>query len=375
MRVAYVNWIPRPSAWPGLVDKLRHQAKALGRSGLPWEVLVLSDELAGERDGVRYLPIPPVALGGLRRRVARCALIEQALDWQRYDRVLLRYPGAADLSCTGLLDRHGDMIFSEHHTDEPQELRTLVRGPSSWAKWRAECAWGPRWLAGVAGIVAVTPEILALEQRRHRTRRGLALGNGISVADVAPTGSQLNDGVVSLLFSCARFWSWQGLDRLLRGLLEYRGPARVIVHLAGIVVEPADRLLLGRLADHPHVRLIEHGMLDGAALDRVAATCTLGIGTLALGRKHLREACTLKSRDYAARGLPFVFAHQDPDLPDDLPGILRLADDGTAISIARMLAFAHELTPDIPARLRAFAAARLDWSHKLLNLHHFLGGH
>jgi hypothetical protein len=46
----------------------------------------------------------------------------------------------------------------------------------------------------------------------------------------------------------------------------------------------------------------------------VLRNATIGIGTLALHRKNMEEACPLKTREYLANGLPVLIAYKDSDL-------------------------------------------------------------
>jgi glycosyltransferase involved in cell wall biosynthesis len=66
-------------------------------------------------------------------------------------------------------------------------------------------------------------------------------------------------------------------------------------------------------------RFIFHGMRDRDYCQRIFAQCDIGIGTLALERKGMKEACPLKVREYLASGLPVYAGHQDGALPDDFP--------------------------------------------------------
>ena len=66
-------------------------------------------------------------------------------------------------------------------------------------------------------------------------------------------------------------------------------------------------------------RVVYHGVLSHDALDRLYRKMDLGLGTFGLHRKNMKEACTLKSRDYLANGLAVVADHIDSALPEDFP--------------------------------------------------------
>jgi len=59
-----------------------------------------------------------------------------------------------------------------------------------------------------------------------------------------------------------------------------------------------------------------HGFLDEEAYLPLVARAHAALGTLALHRKRMREACPLKLRRYLAYGLPSVIGHLDTDFAD-----------------------------------------------------------
>lgn len=380
MTIAHVNWIPDPDAWPGLVAKLGQQGRAAQAEGLKLEVVVLNRHRDGIHDGVRFVRIrhaDPGPPAHWQEALWRGRLILRSLDLTRYRAIVLRYPGAVDLSVGELVTRLGPRLVTEHHTDQLAELRVLARerGLPGWLKLAAERAWASGLLAGIAGLVAVTDEIRLVEIARGCTAPSLVIANGVDVDGQSATGCRHFDGrTLKLAFSCGRFWSWQGLDRVLAGLSEYRGTLAVELHLLGEVQAHADRDVISRLTrERTNVRVITHGVLDGVRCDRVLSEVNLGISTLALHRKCMRQACPLKSREYAARGLPFVFAYEDDDIPNDFPGVARVAIGDGPINIAELAECASQLSQaSVSAALRAEARRVLDWRPKLCRLDLFV---
>ena len=166
------------------------------------------------------------------------------------------------------------------------------------------------------------------------------------------------------LLALASMSVWQGYDRLIEALARYRGGEPVTVHMVG---GEGDGSLAAwkRLAQERGVadRVVFHGELHGEALDRVAARCDIGVGGLGLHRKGQYRSMTLKLREYMARGLPFVYAVDDPSLPEDPAVCLRLANDESPIDLAELAAFARRAQADeeTPARMRAYAESHMSW--------------
>ena len=91
--------------------------------------------------------------------------------------------------------------------------------------------------------------------------------------------------------------------------------------------------------------------------------CDIGVGGLGLHRKGQYRSMTLKLREYMARGLPFVYAVDDPSLPEDPAFCLRLPNDESPIDLAELAAFARRAQADeeTPARMRAYAESHMSW--------------
>lgn len=382
MRIAHVNWLPRLAGWSGIIGKLRQQAQAARRAELPLEVVVVTADPPVVDDGVIYRRIASASAtppSRFSQALCRLRLIELSVDLTAYDAVVLRYPGAADFTLDGFLARHGRRLVSEHHTDQLAELRLLATSPAGWAKLALEQVRGRRFLAGVRGIVAVTEELRRLQLARcpspaNARVASTAIANGIDVAATAATGFTAFDGrELVLIFSAARFWPWQGLDRLLAGIAAYSGPLRIVLHLLG-EVEAGDLAAITRLRQSAgeRIQIHTHGVLDAVASDAIYRQANLALSTLALHRKAMTEACPLKTREYVARGLPLVYAYQDPDLVADHQGWLRLPSNDGPVEINEVVAYAERLAghtgQGLAAELRAYAAHHLDWQGKLTRL-------
>ena len=111
------------------------------------------------------------------------------------------------------------------------------------------------------------------------------------------------------------------------------------------------------------------GPVQGAALDELTARCDVGMGGLGIHRLGQSVSRPLKQREYMARGLPFFYAVNDPDMPEDESMCRRLPDDETIPDGAEILRFARESRLDaaLPARMRAYAREHLGWERRGAN--------
>ena len=86
-----------------------------------------------------------------------------------------------------------------------------------------------------------------------------------------------------------------------------------------------------------------HGTLFGDELTKVFNQCQFAIGSLGRHRSDITVIKTLKNREYATRGIPFIYSEQDSDF-DHQPYVLKASADETPIDIQRILDFMDHFT-------------------------------
>ena len=192
--------------------------------------------------------------------------------------------------------------------------------------------------------------------------------NGVDVEGIAPLEPRV-PGPELRLVGVANVSYWHGYDRIVLGLRDYYargGRMDVTFDVVGTGADlPALKALVEQSGLQDRVRF--HGSLRGRALDDLLGTCQVGISCVALHRKR-SDTSDLKSREYCARGLPFVIGYADRDFGGDLPFVHHVARDDTPIDIAALLDFHARLVAEHPmyrARMRGFASERLTWREKM----------
>jgi glycosyltransferase involved in cell wall biosynthesis len=157
-----------------------------------------------------------------------------------------------------------------------------------------------------------------------------------------------SDGSIHLI-GVAEVHYWHGYDRLIAGLGEYfkntSNPRQVYFHIVGGVwkSEMYDSMHapgFAELMDKYGIRdrVIFHDQLFGEELNQVFNQCCFAIGSLARHRSGITTIKTLKNREYATRGIPFIYSEQDSDF-DNQPYIIKALPDESPINIQQILDF------------------------------------
>lgn len=172
----------------------------------------------------------------------------------------------------------------------------------------------------------------------------IRISNGIDFSRIK-LKQHRNDTIHELhLIGVAEIHLYHGFDRLILGLLNYYAndpEYKVYFHLVGDFFGQQEENSILPLLRHD-TRLsqyvILHGAKHGEELDALFENADMGIGILARHRSKITRIKTLKNREYAARGLPFIYSEIDNDF-EDKPYILKVSADESPIDIPRIISF------------------------------------
>ncbi len=195
-------------------------------------------------------------------------------------------------------------------------------------------------------------------------RPTIRIANGIDF-DIVPLKTVIppTDDALHLI-AVATIHPWHGFDRAIRGLIEYYAAGapegRIVLHIVGQgVPEVVDgyKHLVSEHAQEENVAF--HGPLFGEALDTVFGRSQIGIGSLARHRSGITHLRSLKNREYAARGIPFVYSEIDDDF-EDMPYVLKAPADESPLDIAALAHFYRQRSWS-PEEIRNSVESILSW--------------
>jgi len=328
---------------------------------------------AGKTENIRIRRLPGAGLGrSISAKLQwpfRLMWAARELGHGGYGAIILRYP-KLPFGWRTFLRRAGVPVITEHHTDELAE----IRGPGGWIRQAASAVEGhvrAGFLRKVSGVIGVTPEITERIHAEAPQAFSATMTNGVDVASVPATGFVPFDGTVLRMVSVAsEFVPWQGLDRLLNGMLTYPGAVRLELVLIGAVPEKLKELVV-RSNRRPGMAVHCPGPAYGPELDARLGSANLAIASLALFRKQMVQACPLKVREYMARGIPFVYGYNDPDVPEDSEFALKVPAEDQPVNMEEVIRFAvrSARSPDLACRMRSYAHDVMDWRGKVKALY------
>ena len=186
-------------------------------------------------------------------------------------------------------------------------------------------------------------------------QRTICISNGVDF-DSIPLHKPIAVTNEIHLIGVAEVHPWHGFDRLIKGLGEYyrqqpvanSNKPDVFFHVVGGVSESMMRdfqAIIHQFGIEKYV--VFHGKLFGDELTAVFNQCQFAIGSLARHRSGITRIKTLKNREYAARGIPFIYSEEDSDF-DQQPYVMKAPADESPVEICQILDFLNRssMSPD-----------------------------
>lgn len=132
--------------------------------------------------------------------------------------------------------------------------------------------------------------------------------NGYDFSRVQPDERSIDTHQVIKLIAVSNMWPLHGYDRLIKGLGDYYavgGDRNIELNIVGSgFVEQEWKELTTSCGLQKHVHF--HGKVFGDDLMKLYQGQALGVNSLAIHRNNLINESTLKTKEYAALGLPII---------------------------------------------------------------------
>ena len=195
----------------------------------------------------------------------------------------------------------------------------------------------------------------------------IRISNGIDFNSVRMKKDNSHPADELHLIGVAEIHRWHGFDRVIQGLAEYYTQPRdlkVYFHIVGYFFSPVEEEEITGIIKKHHLEpyIILYGKKHGEELDEIFDQCDFGIGSLGRHRVGIDHIKTLKNREYAARGIPFIYSETDTDF-DKKPYVLKMPADETAINIENIISFYQQLAIT-PQQIRD-SIENLSWKHQM----------
>ena len=181
------------------------------------------------------------------------------------------------------------------------------------------------------------------------------------------------------IISVAATAFWHGYDRLIEGIHRYYekgGTEQITYHAVGNILPELQKMVRdGHMEEH----VIFHGRQSGEALKALYAQCYLGVDVLGGHRKNYPVSSSLKSREYAAYGLPVISSSPIDYLPADYKYQMLVPYDDSPVSVSALLSFFRRVYDEkdcgsVGKEIRTFAEKRCDMTVTMGQVSEWIAG-
>lgn len=168
--------------------------------------------------------------------------------------------------------------------------------------------------------------------------------NGYDFDSVDPVTDDLPTEVIHVA-AISSMREWHGYERFIEGLGRYYaagGQRDFVLHLVGDGPEKQKYMDTVSKYQLEH-RVVFEGAKHGDELDRLLGSCILAIDSLARHRSGIDVLSSLKSREYGAKGIPFINSCRIDVVDEGFPYMLKVPANEDPIDIEAVETFVDAL--------------------------------
>lgn len=194
--------------------------------------------------------------------------------------------------------------------------------------------------------------------------RTINISNGIDFDSIKMKKIVNNTPSKLTMIGVADIHYWHGFDRVIEGLHQYyKDPQTVDVYfnIVGEGVEKEVAMMKSMTKKYGLEKYVKFlGSSFGDELDNLFEKSDFGIASLGRHRSGITYIKTLKNREYAARGIPFIYSEIDDDF-EQMPYVMKANPDESPINVKSIVDFYKNQTMT-PSEIRNSIINTLSWS-------------
>lgn len=173
-----------------------------------------------------------------------------------------------------------------------------------------------------------------------------------------------SDGDVVNFVSVSKLSRWHGYDRFIEAVAKAAPDVkrRIVFHIVGDGEEK--RKLEGLVEKYGLISNVKfYGIKQGEELDKIYAASDIGVASLGLYRIGLDRITPIKMSEYAAKGLPFVLANNDPRF-EGVDFVYRVGNNDGVFDLEKVIEW-YDRSTFTAVSIREFAENNLTWKEQM----------
>lgn len=205
--------------------------------------------------------------------------------------------------------------------------------------------------------------------------KSIPIKNGIFLEYIPIKSSKINNKKEISLIGLAILHNWHGYERVLNGIYEYYNKHykeyKYLIKLNIVGIGPS-RYKLEEICNsykiNDYVSFL--GLLDGKDLDYTFENSDIALGSLGFYKNGYKMGSPLKTKEYCARGIPFIIGYDDLSFNEDVEYIMKVDNNDSNIDMRQVIKFyeASKKINNLTSIMRKYAEENLTWEKSFENL-------
>lgn len=205
---------------------------------------------------------------------------------------------------------------------------------------------------------------VCLQRNCALSEKYLVFSNGIDAGKYLPGKMpELREEFRCIAFAHVRYW--HGYERVLEGIKKYHGPYSLRFDIYSNESDTIQNLR--KTADDYGITncIVFHDAVPLEKMSAAAAGFHIGVGGLAYHKRGAAFDTSLKSKEYSALGLPFIYEVPDMSIRESWPYHFRIPQDDTPVDFDKVITWYKSLSKNYKSIMHEFAAAHLQYDSEI----------
>lgn len=200
----------------------------------------------------------------------------------------------------------------------------------------------------------------------------IKIDNGIDISLMKIIHKKHDSNIIRLT-GVANVSKWHGFDRVIEGIALY-GEKNITFNVVGD--GPEIRSLKNRVTELELENQVKFlGPKFGRELEKIYQETDVAVSSLGMHRIGLISGSTLKTKEYCAMGLPFIYAYTEKEIPEDFPGTFKLTQEDSPINIQNVIDFYNRLPKGYDRDLNRLAKEKFTWDTQMKKIVNYYEGY
>lgn len=203
----------------------------------------------------------------------------------------------------------------------------------------------------------------------------IPLVNGVDIKEQKEKKYRKKDGSIILL-AVASHEKWHGYERIIQGMNKYYSDGGKRNFVFNIVGNGSQLKYYQTLAEEYQLckNINFCGKLTGEDLDEIYDNSDIAIGSLGLYKVGIRSNAPIKSQEYCARGIPFVYGYEEILFNKNQYFVHQVANDATPVNMNDIIDFYEQIYDgrNLIEDMRQYAILNLTWDKILQPVIYYL---